>query len=343
MRAAGLAVCVLLALPLARARADTSSDFRLRTTGAVGYVVSADQHAVFNLELPVLEGRAHFGWVVLEPLVLEVAVAGGAYFASEGDTGALLDATLGAEVGAQEGPARLWLSAHVGAGLTGTLVRPVLRLALGADMAVDDTLSLGPTVGYTHVFQDDRENATDDAIALSVGLTLTVRPRLGEPSPPAAPPPPPPPARTRVLRAPTPDPAPPPVPTEELMDMLDEAAGLAPRELLVPVLFAFDSTDIVPCTMPSLYRLREHLAAHPELEELTIEGHADGQGDAEYNNALGLARAEAIRDWLVEHGIAPERLEVASRGEQAPMEGNESDEERFQNRRARFLVTEESR
>lgn len=343
MRTALLALCVALALPSGTARADTPSEFRLRATGAVGYVLSADQHAVFNLELPVVEGRAHFGWVVLEPLVLEVAVGSGAYFASAGDTGALLDATLGAEVGAQEGPARLWLSAHLGAGLTGTLVRPVLRLALGADMAVDDVVALGPTFGYLHVFQDDGENESDDAIALSVGLTFTIRPRLGESSPPPPAPPAPPPARTRVLRVPPPDPAPPPVPTEQLMDMLDEAAGLAPRELLVPVLFAFDSTDIVPCTMPSLYRLREHLAAHPELEELTIEGHADGQGDPDYNEALGLARAEAIRDWLVEHGIAPERLQVASRGDQAPMEGNETDEERFQNRRARFLVTEESR
>src|SRR5690606_21589013 len=119
-----------------------------------------------------------------------------------------------------------------------------------------------------------------------------------------------------------------------------EAAGLEPTELLVPVLFDFDSTAIVACTAPSLYALRDHLAAHPEILVLEIEGHADGSGTDAYNDALSRRRAEAIRDWLVEHGVAAERLRVSARGEAAPLEDEETDDARVQNRRARFRVVE---
>lgn len=125
------------------------------------------------------------------------------------------------------------------------------------------------------------------------------------------------------------------------MVLIDRAAGTRPRELLVPVLFAFDSTEIVPCSLPSLHALREHLAEHPEIRVLEIEGHADGSGTEEYNDALSLHRAEAIRDWLVEHGVDAARLRVAAQGEREPVEGNEDEAGREQNRRARFRILSE--
>ncbi|MCA9580098.1 MAG: OmpA family protein, partial [Myxococcales bacterium] len=118
-------------------------------------------------------------------------------------------------------------------------------------------------------------------------------------------------------------------------------AGLEPRELLVPVLFHFDSTELVACSVASLRPLRDHLLEHDEIEVLEIEGHADGSGSDAYNRDLSLRRAEAIRDWLVEHGVDPERLRVAARGESAPVEGNDDETGREQNRRARFRVVME--
>ena len=120
--------------------------------------------------------------------------------------------------------------------------------------------------------------------------------------------------------------------------MLDEAAGLEPRELIVNVLFAFDSTDLVQCSVASLPSLRDHLERHPEVELLEIEGHADGSGSDEYNRDLSLRRARAIREWLVEHGVSAERLRVAAQGESAPLEPNDAEDGRSQNRRARFRV-----
>src|SRR5690606_18772957 len=100
----------------------------------------------------------------------------------------------------------------------------------------------------------------------------------------------------------------------------------------------FDSTEIVACSLPALHALREHLVQHPEIRLLEIEGHADGSGSDAYNDALSLRRAEAIREWLVARGIEPERLRTSAQGERAPVEANEDDAGREQNRRARFRV-----
>ena len=324
-------------LVVGHARADDERPpIRLRTTVAAGFLVSDDQQSYLRFDLPVLEGQARAGWVVLDFLVLELALSGGAYFSSERDTGALLDLTLGAEAGVDAGVARPWLSVHLGAGITGDLVRPVLRIAAGIDVRASSELALGPVVTYGHVFQEDGPGFTDDAQALTLGLTLTYRPDVPAPPPPPAPAPP-------RRRPPPPPPPPPPVPTHELMVLIDEAAGTRPRELLVPVLFAFDSTEIVPCSLPSLHALREHLAEHPEIRLLEIEGHADGSGTDEYNDALSLRRAEAIGEWLVAHGVEPERLRTTAQGERAPVEANEDDAGREQNRRARFRVITEER
>lgn len=123
--------------------------------------------------------------------------------------------------------------------------------------------------------------------------------------------------------------------------MIDEAAGLRPRELLVPVLFRFDSTALLACSEASLRSLRDHLNERPSIELLEIEGHADASGTDAYNRDLSRRRAEAIRAWLIAHGVAPERLRVAARGESAPVEANDDEVGRQQNRQARFLVVRE--
>lgn len=340
MRALAAAVALLACTALAprAASAEDRLPLRLRGSAGAGFVMSADQHTVLALDLPVTEGRLSVGWIAADFLVLELMVAGGAFFSSARTPGALLDASLGAELGVVTGIVRPYLAVHFGAGLTGTLVRPVLRIGAGLDVIVSDEVALGPALGYGHVFQEDGRGFTDDAQFLTIALSLTYRPPAPAPPPEPAPEPPPPPRRVR--RRPPPPP-PPPTPTAELMVLIDEAAGTRPRELLVPVLFAFDSTEIVPCSLGALHALREHLEQHPEIRLLEIEGHADGSGSEEYNDALSLRRAEAIRDWLVARGVAPERLRVAARGEGAPVESNDEDAGREQNRRARFRVIAE--
>jgi outer membrane protein OmpA-like peptidoglycan-associated protein len=334
-----LAVWVIVLASATGARAEDRPPWRLRASGGGGIVVSTDQWEYLHLDRPAVQARVHFAWLPHELIALEASLSGGAFFSSGASVGGLLDLSLGAEIGIETGAVRPWLAAHFGAGVTGALVLPVLRISVGLDGIVSDEVSLGPALEYGHVFYEDGRGRTNDAQFFMFGLSFTYRPLAPVPPPPSRPRrrprPPPPPAPIAPSEAPA-------ASNDEILALIDDAAGLEPRELLVPVLFEFDSVEIVACSTASLHALREYLSAHGEIRVLEIEGHADGSGAPEYNDALSQRRAEAIRDWLVEHGVEPERLRVAARGELAPVERDEAEEaERQQNRRARFRVIEE--
>ena len=71
---------------------------------------------------------------------------------------------------------------------------------------------------------------------------------------------------------------------------------------------------------------------------VTIEGHTCNIGTAEYNLALGERRANAVRDYFVNNGIAANRLQTVSYGEERPKYDNSREETRRLNRRAALVV-----
>jgi peptidoglycan-associated lipoprotein len=73
--------------------------------------------------------------------------------------------------------------------------------------------------------------------------------------------------------------------------------------------------------------------------QLRIDGHADERGSDEYNLALGLRRATAVKDFLAGYGIDPNRLEVRSFGENSPLDPRSNEEAYAKNRRAEFQIT----
>ena len=74
--------------------------------------------------------------------------------------------------------------------------------------------------------------------------------------------------------------------------------------------------------------------------KILIIGHTDSKGTDAYNMALGMRRAVAVRDKLLEFGLDPARIVgVESRGESQPIAPNDTDEGRFQNRRIQFEAT----
>ena len=86
--------------------------------------------------------------------------------------------------------------------------------------------------------------------------------------------------------------------------------------------------------------LEQALAAmkeNPSLR-LTLEGHTCSIGTAEYNLALGERRSNAVRDYLVQNGIAADRLRSVSFGEERPKHDNSKEETRRLNRRAALVV-----
>jgi len=81
------------------------------------------------------------------------------------------------------------------------------------------------------------------------------------------------------------------------------------------------------------------LSANPELE-VTIVGHTDSVGGAAANEKLSRDRAEAVKAYLVSHGVPADRIQASGRGESEPIAGNETPAGRAANRRAEIFVAE---
>lgn len=70
------------------------------------------------------------------------------------------------------------------------------------------------------------------------------------------------------------------------------------------------------------------------LTDITIEGHCDERGSSEYNLSLGQKRAQSVRDFLVDLGVAPSKIRVISYGEERPIDPASNEEAWAKNRRA---------
>jgi len=100
--------------------------------------------------------------------------------------------------------------------------------------------------------------------------------------------------------------------------------------------FLFDSSILVD-DLKQLSRIAKILEGDPDLF-VEIGGHSDTMGPEEYNRGLSSERALAVKKGLVEQGVASERISIEAYGEDLPKAGNETNEGRFQNRRAVFSI-----
>ena len=102
--------------------------------------------------------------------------------------------------------------------------------------------------------------------------------------------------------------------------------------------FDFDKSVV----KPQYYELLRNLKDYLEQQDMRVSiiGHTDSKGSDAYNMALGMRRAVAVRDKLIEFGLDPSRiLGVESRGESEPIATNDTEEGRFENRRIEFKPT----
>ena len=105
-----------------------------------------------------------------------------------------------------------------------------------------------------------------------------------------------------------------------------------------PVFFGFDSSDVDAAGQQALDTNAELLKKYSTWV-ITIEGHADERGTAEYNLALGERRAVAARTYLVSLGIPADRLRTVSYGKEFPFDPGHDESAWAKNRRAQFVVT----
>jgi peptidoglycan-associated lipoprotein len=107
---------------------------------------------------------------------------------------------------------------------------------------------------------------------------------------------------------------------------------------LADVFFEYDMSTIRDDARPILQKNADYLRRWTTTR-VSIEGHADARGTAEYNLALGERRASSVRDYLVSLGIASDRLLPVSRGEESPQCTEEAEACYTRNRRGHFVFT----
>lgn len=116
---------------------------------------------------------------------------------------------------------------------------------------------------------------------------------------------------------------------------LDEINRESP---LQPVFYVYDSAEVAGDTIATLQKNAEVLRQYPNWV-VTIEGHSDERGTAEYNLSLGERRAQSARAYLVSLGIPADRLRTVSYGKEFPFDSASNEEAWAKNRRAHFVVT----
>jgi peptidoglycan-associated lipoprotein len=115
------------------------------------------------------------------------------------------------------------------------------------------------------------------------------------------------------------------------------AAITPPGAALKDVYYEFDSVELGEEAQEILRKNAEWLKANPK-SRVEVEGHCDDIGSAEYNLALGAKRAQVAKDFLIQLGVASERLVTISYGKEAPACFEHTEECRVKNRRARFVM-----
>jgi peptidoglycan-associated lipoprotein len=164
-----------------------------------------------------------------------------------------------------------------------------------------------------------------------------------KPKPPVARPTVPPPSGTdttsnRPPAPPTPVSEPQPVPVEpSTVDTrdLDELNKNSPFQ---PLFFAYDQAEVSVEGQQVLQTNADIMKKNPTWV-ITIEGHADERGTAEYNLALGERRAVAARAYLISLGVPADRLKTVSYGKEFPFDPAHTESAWSKNRRAHFVVT----
>lgn len=106
------------------------------------------------------------------------------------------------------------------------------------------------------------------------------------------------------------------------------------------VYFPVNRVVIPPLFFPILTELASFLGEHPEIRRLRIEGHADDRGPRREGFAMSFRRAQAVERFLVEHGVAQERLESVGFGDLTPVDRAHDEVTRSRNRRIEFVVAD---
>lgn len=190
------------------------------------------------------------------------------------------------------------------------------------------------------------------SLLITLVLALTAAACGGKQAPVAATNPPPAPeafpsasatnSPTRPPAPPEPAPMPPPVTGAAPIES-DPLASMDTDDInrqspLAPVFFALDA-DTIDAEGQRVITLNAAVLKKYPTWTITIEGHSDERGTAEYNLALSERRALAVKSYLLSLGIAADRIRTVSYGKEFPFDPGQNEAAWAKNRRGHFVVT----
>ena len=103
------------------------------------------------------------------------------------------------------------------------------------------------------------------------------------------------------------------------------------------VFFEYDQATLTGESRNLLQKKAGFLKKHPEVQ-ITIEGHCDQRGSSDYNLGLGQKRADSVKNYLLDLGIAGNRLATVSYGKEQPLEPDMNESAFAKNRRGHLVI-----
>ena len=176
-------------------------------------------------------------------------------------------------------------------------------------------------------------------LSLTAGGCARRQPPVAKPVPPAGPP--------VTTAAPAPGPTPTtevlPVPPEPVAIVEEGISGRSLEDLnrdspFKPAYFALDSAELDDASRAAVTANAALMRKYPTWM-ITVEGHCDERGTAEYNLALGERRAVAVKTYLMSLGIPADRVRTVSYGKEFPFDPGHDERAWASNRRAHFVIT----
>jgi outer membrane protein OmpA-like peptidoglycan-associated protein len=122
----------------------------------------------------------------------------------------------------------------------------------------------------------------------------------------------------------------------------NSAVSVTKNEITIKeqIQFALDSSVILPASFGLLTEIADTMIRHTELLRIEVQGHTDNSGTPEHNKLLSEQRAEAVRSWLLQHGVLADKLVARGYGQSKPLVPNVTAGNRAKNRRVQFIITE---
>ncbi|WP_241579883.1 OmpA family protein [Rosenbergiella nectarea] len=102
-------------------------------------------------------------------------------------------------------------------------------------------------------------------------------------------------------------------------------------------LFNSGSSTLLPQAIPQLEAIAALIRTHPQ-RKVVITGHADNIGSKRINDVIAARRAEAVAQWLAQHGIDPSLLITQTAGAEEPIAPNDNAQGRQENRRVDVII-----